>query len=138
MAAKWTNDELTVLTQNLVDGFPVQRMKELIPSRESGGAIQLKAQGFDYGVTTSKVDGIKRFYAGLKHRQGEVRVAATNDVEVPVAVEVPTIQVEPRRIIANSGLQANSIAIRMLTEYNLSVDPDIVRCLSIHILGGEL
>lgn len=151
MAAKWTDDELTVLTQNLVDGFPVQRMKELISSRERGGAIQLKAQDFDYGVTTSKVDGIKRFYADIKSRILRTRAVSEMDdvnhivntieaAQLTQAVPSNAVQhVEPEtRIIQHDGLSANTLAVRMLTENNLSVDPDMVCMLSKHILKEHL
>ena len=47
--------------------------------------------------------------------------------------------IEPQAsIILYDGLLANNLAVQILTENNLSVNPDIVRCLSIHILGGAL
>ncbi len=135
MATKWSQHELSVLTQNLVDEFPVQQMMELIPDR-SEGAITQKAQEYGFGVITSKEDGITRFYLGLKRRQGEERIVATNDVQVAVAAPVPTLFAEPRRIIANNGLEANSLAVQFLQEHRFPVEPENVYMLSSYIRKG--
>lgn len=135
MAARWLQDELNTFEHNLVDGFPVQQMMELIPGRSEGAIIQ-KAQAFGFGVITSKEDGITRFYSGLKHRQGEERIAATNDVQVAVAVEVPTLLAEPQRIVSHDALFANNLAVKFLVENNLSTDPKMVYEQSLLILKG--
>lgn len=130
MAALWSSHELSMLS-NLSDGITLDQIMQFIPNRSAGAVIQ-QALKRNYRIETSKVDGIARFYQGVTRRRGGRRMAATNNLQV--AVEVPTIQVEPPRIIVNTGLQANNLAIRMLTENNLSADPDIIYQLSLHIL----
>jgi hypothetical protein len=147
MAAKWSQRELNMLAQNLVDGFPVQHMMALFPNR-SEGAIKLKAQGFAFGVKTSNEDGVIRFYANIKSR---VRHANTlTDIDennsinaikvVQPSVTVPNNSIlEPEAcIVTYDGLSANTIVVRMLTEYNIDIDPDIVYVISKHILKGYL
>lgn len=137
MAARWTQYEMTTLLHNLSDGFPVHRMMELLHHRRSEGAIIQQALRRNYRTETSTVDGITRFYQGVTRRRSELRNAATNDVEVPVAAEVPTIHAEQQRIVPHDGLSANTLAVQILTENNLSVDPDIVYTLSSHILKEQ-
>lgn len=135
MAARWTQRELTTLVDNLSDGFPVQQMRELLHHRRTARAIMQQAWNRNYRTKTSTVDGITRFYHGVTRRRRDRQIiTATEDVQVAVAVEVPAVHAEPQRIIANNGIAANTLAVRMLTENNLSVDPDIVHTLSLHIL----
>jgi hypothetical protein len=148
MAAKWSQRELNMLAQNLVDGFPVQSMEELIPTRNIGGII-LKAQDFDFGIKTSKVDGITRFYVGLKSRTKHAtalsEIDEINSIASDIEVAQPNVTVssnsidylEPEtRIIAYDGFSANALAVRMLDENNLNGDPEIIYQLSLHILKG--
>lgn len=150
MAARWSQDELNLLEQNLVDGFPVQRIKELIPTRELSAIIQ-KAQDFGFGITTSKEDGITRFYENIRSRvRGANALPETGEINsiidilgaAQLAQAVPRHSIdhlEPEtRIVLYDGLSANNLAIRILTENNLSVDPDIVCTLSKHILKEQL
>ena len=148
MGARWTDNDTELIFNNLVDGFPVQYMMALFPDR-SEGAIKLKAQEFGFGVKTSKVDGITRFYADIKSR---VRHANTsigidevnsiiNAIEASVLAQaVPSTGIdhaEPAtRIIAHNGFSANALAVRILTEYKLDGDPEIIYQLSLHILKG--
>ena len=134
MASTWSPQELRMLS-HISERATVDQMMQLIPNRSKGAIIQ-KAQEFDFGITTSKEDRVTRFYLGLKHRQGGARIAATNDVEVPVATEVPAVYAEPQRIIAYDGFSANALAVRMLDENNLDGNPEIIYQLSLHILKG--
>lgn len=148
MAPRWTERELNTLSQNLVDGFPVPNMIELIPSREIGG-IKQKAQDFGFGVITSKVDRITRFYANIRTRVRGANVSTEVD-EVSDIINVIEVAQPPQavpnhgiahtepsgEIIPYNGLSANALAIQMLREKNLSVNPDIIHTLSVHILQG--
>ena len=137
MAALWTGRELSTLSQNLHDGFPVQQMMQLIPSRTEGAIIQ-KALEQNYRVETSRTDKITRFYYGVTRRRGGQRIVATEDVQVSVATEALMEHLEPEtRIITHDGLSANTLAVQMLIENDLSVDPDIVHALSLHILKEQ-
>lgn len=148
MAARWTNNDTELMLNNLVDGFPVQQMMALFPHR-SKGAIKLKAQDFDFGIKTSKVDGITRFYVGLKSRTNHATALSEIDevnsiinaieaAQLPEAVSSTGIQYsEPEtRIIAYDGFSANALAVQMLEDYNLDGDPHIIYQLSLHILKG--
>lgn len=149
MAAVWTERELSMLSQNLHDGFPIHSMTVLIPTRGIG-AIKQKAQDFGFGVTTSGEDGITRFYENIKSRvRGANALSVIDEVSSIInAIEVTQLpqvvlsndidHVEPAtRIIAHDGFSANALAVRMLTENDLSVDPDIVHALSLHILKEQ-
>jgi hypothetical protein len=146
MAAKWSQRELNMLAQNLVDGFPVQHMMALFPNR-SEGAIKLKAQGFAFGVKTSNEDGVIRFYANIKSRVRHANTLADIDENnsinaikvVQPSVTVPSNSIlEEACIVTYDGLSANTLVVRMLTEYNIDIDPDIVYVISKHILKGYL
>jgi hypothetical protein len=150
MAARWSTRELTTLSKNLVDGFLVQRMMTLIPNR-SDGAIKLKSQGFGFGVKTSNEDGATRFYTNIKSRVRHANALADideiNSIVSDIEVAQPNATVssnsidnlEPAaHIITYDGLSANTLAVRMLTEHNISINPDIVYMLSLHILKGHL
>jgi hypothetical protein len=63
MAARWSKRELTTLSKNLVDGFPVQYMMRLIPYRSAGAIIKQASRRNDYRIKTSKADRITRFYS---------------------------------------------------------------------------
>lgn len=133
MAAQWTQNELTTLSRYLNDGFPVYLMMSHIPSRTEGAILQ-QALRLSYSVKTFKDDGIKRFYHGVNRRS-----TTTENVQVSVADEAPMRHSEPAtRIVPYDGFSANSLAVRMLIENNLSVDPDIIYQLSLHILKGML
>lgn len=135
MAARWTERELSTLSHNLVDGFSVPDMRELLHTRRTEGAIIQKALKQNFRTETS--DGITRFHHGVTRRRGGRRSAATNDVQVAVATDVPALAAEPRgEIIPYNGLSANALAVQMLREKNLSINPDIVHSLSVHILQG--
>jgi hypothetical protein len=146
MAAHWTDNDTEMVLNNLVDGLPVQQMMALFPNR-SEGAIKLKAQGFAFGVKTSNEDGVIRFYANIKSR---VRHANTlTDIDennsinaikvVQPSVTVPSNSIlEEACIVTYDGLSANTLVVRMLTEYNIDIDPDIVYVISKHILKGYL
>lgn len=134
MAARWTERELTTLSQNLVDGFSVPDMWELLHNRRTEGAIIQKALKHNFRIETS--DGITRFYHGVTRRRGGRRSAATNVDQIAVATDVPALAAEPQSIIPYNGLSANALAIQMLREKNLSINPDIVHTLSVHILQG--
>ena len=146
MAAPWDENETRILAENIVDGLPVQSMKELIPIRGMGGIIQ-KAQQLDYGVKTSKVDGITRFYPNRKSRSRESRISTENDEPIGIVDTLEDIQfqqavlehIEPEAdIVPYDGFSANELAINILRDNGLDANPDIIRYLSIHILGGEL
>jgi hypothetical protein len=146
MAAQWTDNELNTLAQNLADGLPAQRMENLIPDR-SLTAIIKRAQDFDYGIKTSKEDGIIRFYADIKSR---VRYASAstgtdevdsiiNAIEVAQPAQaVPNHSIdylEPEtRIVPYDGFAANARAVKILAENSLDGDPDVVCMLAKHIL----
>lgn len=149
MAARWTDDDTDLLTNNLVDGIAVQYMMALFPNRSEGAIIQ-KAQDFEFGVITSREDGITRFYENIKSRVRGANAlpvidevsSIINAIEVaqpPQAVPSNSIDhLEPEtRIIAYDGLSANALAVRILAENNLRVDPDIVHALSLHILKEQ-
>jgi hypothetical protein len=151
MGARWTNNDTELMLNNLVDGFPVQQMMALFPNR-SEGAIRLKAQDFDYGIKTSKEDGITRFYADIKSRVRHANalpdmddvnriVNAIEAAQLTQAVPNHSIDhLEPEtRIIANiSAKDANDKAVKMLFENGLEPTPKIVYYLSTHIMGGTL
>jgi hypothetical protein len=148
MAARWTDNDTEMVLNNLVDGVPIQQMMALFPNR-SEGAIKLKAQGFAFGVKTSNEDGVTRFYANIKSR---VRHANTltdideiNSIANAIKVAQPNVTVPSNSILEQEacivtydGLSANTIVVRMLTEYNIDIDPDIVYVISKHILKGYL
>lgn len=148
MAARWTNNDTELMLNNLVDGFPVQQMMALFPNRSEGGII-LKAQDFDFGIKTSKVDGITRFYVGLKSRTKHAialsEIDEVNSIINAIEASQPAKTVastgiqhsEPEtRIIAYDGFSANALAVRMLDEINLDGNPEIIYQLSLHILKG--
>lgn len=149
MASLWSERELSTLSQNLHDGFPINSMTVLIPTRGIG-AIKQKAQDFGFGVTTSKEDGITRFYENIKSRvRGANALSEINEVSRIInTIEAAQPQqampsndidhLEPEtRIVPYDGLSANTLAVRMLTENGLSVDPDIVHTLSLYILKEQ-
>jgi 3'-phosphoadenosine 5'-phosphosulfate sulfotransferase (PAPS reductase)/FAD synthetase len=70
MAARWSTRELTTLSKNLVDGFPVQHMMNLIPHRSAGAIIKQASRRNDYGIKTSKADRITRFYNRIDEQRG--------------------------------------------------------------------
>jgi hypothetical protein len=146
MGARWTDNDTELMLNNLVDGFPVQYMMELFP-RRSEGAIQLKAQAFDYGVTTSKVDGITRFYANIKSRVRDVNTLSEIDEGNSIINAIEAAQLtqaapsnsidylEPEtRIVPHDGFAANARAVKILAENSLDGDPDVVCMLAKHIL----
>lgn len=144
MAAPWSQRELSTLSQNLSDGCRVELMMTLIPTRGIG-AIKQKAQDFGFGVTTSKEDGITRFYENIKSRPRGANASTEVDEVNSIMVTQPLQAVqnhgiaplEPEgEIIPYNGLSANTLAIRMLSENNLCINPDIVYTLSLHILQG--
>ncbi|MDD3597089.1 hypothetical protein [Sulfuricurvum sp.] len=138
MAQQWSSNELSTLLKHLHDGFPVYLMMRHIPYRTEGAIIQ-QALRRNYRIETYKDDGIKRFYHGVTRRRGGQRIATTEDTQLSVATEALIRHLEPEtRIIQHDGLSANTLAVRMLTENNLSVDPDIVCMLSKHILKEHL
>jgi hypothetical protein len=124
-------------------------MMALFPNR-SEGAIKLKAKGFAFGVKTSNEDGVTRFYANIKSRVRHANALtdidennSTNSIEVvQPSVTVPSNSIdnlEPAaRIVTYDGLSANTLVVRMLTEYNLRINPRIIYQLSLHILKGHL
>ncbi|HEX5329986.1 hypothetical protein [Sulfuricurvum sp.] len=133
MAQKWSPTELTTLLKYLNDGFPVYLMMRHIPYRSEGAIIQ-QALRRNYRIETYKDDGIKRFYHGVTRRRSTV----TENLEVSVAAEFLMEHLEPEtRIIAHDGLSANTLAVRMLTENDLRIDPDIVHTLSLYILKEQ-
>jgi hypothetical protein len=70
MAAQWSTRELTTLSKNLVDGFPVQYMMRLIPHRSAGAIIKQASRRNDYRIKTSKADRITRFYNRIDGQRG--------------------------------------------------------------------
>ena len=149
MAVRWTNDDEELFKNHLVDGIPVQYMMALFPSR-SEGAIRLKAQVFEFGVITSREDGITRFYENIKSRVRGANALSETD-EVSSIINATEVAHPPQAVLSNGvdhsepethiiqydGLSANVLAVRMLTENDLSVDPDIVHALSLHILKEQ-
>lgn len=93
MAARWTQNELSTLLQNLADGFHLNQMIPLIPNRTVGAIIRQSSRR-NYRVETSKVDRLARFYYGVNRR----RVTASNDLEVSINI------VEPKLIIADKQI----------------------------------
>ena len=70
MATRWSTRELTTLSKNLVDGFPVQYMMRLIPHRSAGAIIKQAFRRNYYRIKTSKVDRITRFYSRTDGQRG--------------------------------------------------------------------
>ncbi len=150
MAAPWNENENRILVENIVDGFPVQRMKDLIPDREIGG-IKQKAQLLGYGVKTSKIDDMARFYSGINTRNRGSNVSTENDEPIGIVDTLgeaqPTTASQSNsfehleseaKIIAHDGFTANELAVKILRDNRLKANPDIIYQLSLHILKEQL
>ena len=62
---KWTNQEKSILRNNISDGILVSDMCKLIPNHPESGIVRV-AQTLNFGVKTK--DGVKKFYANKSTR----------------------------------------------------------------------
>lgn len=148
MAARWTENDTRLIIINLVDGFPVQQMMELFPNR-SEGAIRLKAQDYDFGVTTSVEDGITRFYENIKSRVRNVNALSEIDEVNSIVHTLESAQpaqampshsidhLEPETRIVPDGFSANELAVNFLRDNRLNPSPEIIYQISLHILKEQ-
>lgn len=110
MAARWTQYESVKLIELLSDGFPIYLMKHHIKSRTEGAIIR-KALRLNYSVKTFQDDGIKRFYYSV-NRKSSVR--------------------------QHNGFIANQLAVKILRDNRIEVNPEMIHYLSTRILRGTL
>jgi len=134
---RWTEQEKLILSNNISDGMLVSEMCKLIPSRPESGIIRV-AQTLDFGVKTK--DGVKRFYANKSTRNRQKKTATQTIVGEPrtaPTVQAPTISEKPTKLSdaiiaksiskpADTGLSANTRAIKMLRDEQLPINADIV------------
>lgn len=161
--AHWGKDEDEILSSSVVDGIELQALEVKLP-RRSPAAISRRALLADYG--TKVVDGIKILYKDVKRRnRGSKAIKTTTfsmdkiDEEKVVVDETPitatTVKspsqdncaeiVQKQSLIRDdtdekprgSVLHANSLAIAILTKYEIVLSVDSIYELSNQILNSH-
>lgn len=158
----WSTTELNTLSTNLTDGLPLQVLENLLTAR-TPKAILKKALAYNYSSKTA--NGITVMKLGINRRVRRGR-SNQRIVDETVPIETATTIAEESRVTTNStglittlerthqnlsdvivaevaskpiisGLEANQLAITMLVNVKLPIEPHIVYELSKHILLHE-
>lgn len=140
MSKRWSIEEDVILSDLLTDGIKLSVLDAALNSRTADAIIR-RASSKGYRLETLK-DGAKKLYHGVKRRKKhskgkatEQNLAVTNSVTKSKTLDVDILSNNTLNSnICITGLDANSVAIKILCDNHLSIEPLIVYQLSQHIL----
>lgn len=125
MATRWTDNENAILKTLLVNNVAIATVQQQI--NRSDGAISKKA--YNNGYRTESDNGVKVLKLGITKRQHK-RKSSTKTTAT-------TQTVVTSKVSAKSPIEANQLAIEMLSDYNISITPEIIYVLSSHIILSQ-
>lgn len=142
MIKRWTTQENNILSDLLLNGVEVKVLTDALVGRTQDAIIR-RASSNGYRVVTK--NGVKTFYHGIKRRSRQLKdtaieqnLAVTNSDAISNIIQVDIVaDNDYNSKIFSTGLDANAIAIKMLNDHSLKIEPLIVYQLSEHILKQD-
>ena len=137
---RWTLEEEEIFSSLLKKGADLNEMLSMLPDRNKDSILRrASSDRYAYGYTT--VNGNVKFYPDIKrntnkkNRSGILFHLPMEEVEI--VEDINDIVPIPSLNLIDKGLAANTLAIEILQQYNLSINPKILMCLSVHILEND-
>lgn len=132
---RWADEEHKYLCSSLYDGVELKNISYALPNRTENAIIR---RVLNLGYRSETVDGNKMFYRGVKHRNRKM--------DDTVEVTLNTASTDAIHNVSNSILSENHsnatnknaiyLALKILDDNSLKIEPKIVFELSAHILSS--
>ena len=134
---RWSKTERKILYTSLGEGVEVKFISTQLPIRTDEAIIR-QAQKLGYGLKT--VDEVQYLYIGVKHRskKDDDTVEVTLNTASTDTIKNGSSDILSENTLNTTNREAIYLAVKILDDNNLKIDPSIVCVLSTHILSTEL